>query len=263
MKKSIFTLSKMDCSAEEQLVSLKLSGLKEVKNLAFDLSERSVTIVHAGDITTVEEAIQDLNLGAIRISSEYIDEQEPMEQKDERRLLIYVLAINAFFFVVEMTTGILSNSMGLVADSLDMLADAFVYGLSLLVVGSTMIKKKRMARSSGYLQLLLAVVGLTEILRRFWGLSEVPVYSTMIVISFLALLGNVACLIILRKARNNDPHIRASQIFTSNDVIINAGVLLAGVLVYLTGSKIPDLIIGGIVFVIVVRGAFRILNLAK
>ncbi|MDP2380074.1 MAG: cation transporter, partial [Pseudohongiella sp.] len=105
--------------------------------------------------------------------------------------------------------------------------------------------------------------GLTEILRRFWGLSEVPVYSTMIVISFLALLGNVACLIILRKARNNDPHIRASQIFTSNDVIINAGVLLAGVLVYLTGSKIPDLIIGGIVFVIVVRGAFRILNLAK
>lgn len=263
MQKSTFRLSKMDCSSEEQLVRMKLNGLKDVKHLAFDLPERSVTIVHAGDITTVEEAIQDLNLGAIRISSEYINEQEPMEQKDERRLLIYVLAINAFFFVVEMTTGILSNSMGLVADSLDMLADAFVYGLSLLVVGSTMIKKKRMARSSGYLQLLLAVVGLTEILRRFWGLSEVPVYSTMIVISFLALLGNVACLIILRKARNNDPHIRASQIFTSNDVIINAGVLLAGVLVYLTGSKIPDLIIGGIVFVIVVRGAFRILNLAK
>ena len=263
MKKSIFTLSKMDCSAEEQLVSLKLSGLKEVKNLAFDLSERSVTIVHAGDITAVEDAIQDLNLGAIHISSEYTDEREPIQPKDERRLLIYVLAINAFFFVLEMTTGILSNSMGLVADSLDMLADAFVYGLSLLVVGSTMLRKKRMARSSGYLQLLLAVVGLTEILRRFWGLSEVPVYSTMIAISFLALFGNVACLIILRKARSNDPHMRASQIFTSNDVIINTGVLVAGVLVFLTGSKIPDLIIGSIVFVIVVRGAFRILNLAK
>lgn len=253
----------MDCSSEEQLVRMKLSGLREVEHLAFDLSERSVTVVYAGDIAVVEDALQDLSLGAIHISSEYTDEQEPMQLKDERRVLIYVLAINVFFFVLEITTGILSNSMGLVADSLDMLADAFVYGLSLLVVGSTMIRKKRMARSSGYLQLLLAVVGLVEILRRFWGLSEVPVYSTMIVISFLALLGNVACLIILRKARSNDPHMRASQIFTSNDVIINSGVLVAGVLVYLTGSKIPDLVIGTIVFVIVVRGAFRILNLAK
>ena len=56
---------------------------------------------------------------------------------------------------------------------------------------------------------------------------------------------------------------QASMIFTSNDVIINVGVILAGVLVYLTDSKIPDLVIGSIVFVIVARGAYRILQISK
>lgn len=263
MKKSTFKLPKMDCSSEEQLVRMKLSGLREVRNLAFNLPERSVTVLHTGDITAIGRAIQELNLGATHVSTEQTEEQEHIPLKDERRLLVYVLAINIFFFVLEMATGILSRSMGLVADSLDMLADALVYGLSLLAVGSTTIRKKRIAKTSGYLQLVLAVVGLLEVLRRFVGVSEVPVYSTMITISFMALLGNVLCLTILRRTKSNEAYIQASQIFTSNDVIINGGVIMAGALVYLTASKLPDLIIGSIVFVIVVQGAFRILKLAK
>jgi Co/Zn/Cd efflux system component len=261
MKKSIFTLSKMDCSAEEQLVSLKLSGLKEVKNLVFDLPERSVTVVHTGDVSAIGRAMEELNLGVVHISTEQTDEQ--LMPGDERKRLVYVLAINVFFFVLEMVTGLVSHSMGLIADSLDMLADALVYGLSLFAVGSTTIRKRWVARTSGYLQLALAVVGLLEVLRRFFGLSEVPVYSTMILIPFMALLGNIVCLIILRGTRSKEAHIQASQIFTSNDVIINAGVIMAGILVYLTASKLPDLIIGSIVFVVVVQGAFRILKLAK
>ena len=42
--------------------------------------------------------------------------------------------------------------MGLVADSLDMLADSFVR-ISLFAVGGTVIKKKRIARIAGYFQL--------------------------------------------------------------------------------------------------------------
>jgi Co/Zn/Cd efflux system component len=56
---------------------------------------------------------------------------------------------------------------------------------------------------------------------------------------------------------------RASMIFTSNDVIINLGVIFAGVLVLLLNSGIPDLVIGSIVFVLVVIGAIRILKLSK
>jgi len=56
---------------------------------------------------------------------------------------------------------------------------------------------------------------------------------------------------------------RASMIFTSNDVIVNAGVILAGVLVYFTGSAYPDLVIGSIVFVMVAIASLKILKLGK
>ena len=56
---------------------------------------------------------------------------------------------------------------------------------------------------------------------------------------------------------------QASAIFTSNDIIINIGVILAGVLVYFTNNHFPDLIIGSIVFLIVIRGAIRILRLGS
>ena len=56
---------------------------------------------------------------------------------------------------------------------------------------------------------------------------------------------------------------KASMIFTSNDVIINLGVIIAGLLVNWLNSSKPDLIIGTIVFVLVIQGAFRILKLSK
>ena len=178
-----------------------------------------------------------------------------------RKLLSIVLIINFSFFVIEIITGIISNSMGLVADSLDMLADAFVYGLSLLVVGKALIHKRRVAKLSGYLQLTLVVMGFIEILRRFIGTGEVPNYKMMIIISLLALFANVVSLYILQKSKSNEVHIKASMICTSNDVIANAGVITAGVLVLLLHSNIPDLVVGTIVFTMVLRGSIRILQL--
>ena len=153
--------------------------------------------------------------------------------------------------------------MGLVADSLDMLADALVYGLSLWAVGSTVTRKKKVARLSGYFQLALALIGLVEVIRRFISFEEVPDFQTMIIVSILALIANSVCLYLLQKSKSKEAHMKATMIFTSNDIIINTGVILAGVLVLLTQSKYPDLIIGSIVFLIVLRGAFRILTLGK
>jgi Co/Zn/Cd efflux system component len=162
-----------------------------------------------------------------------------------------------------MTTGLISKSMGLVADSLDMLADSFVYGLSLWAVGSTVLRKKKVARLSGYFQLTLALLGIIEIVRRFIGSEAMPDYRIMIGVSIFALIANGICLYLLQKSKSKEAHMKASMIFTSNDVIINTGVILAGVLVLLTQSKYPDLIVGSIVFLIVVKGAFRILKLGK
>ena len=134
---------------------------------------------------------------------------------------------------------------------------------SLWAVGSTALRKKRVAKLSGYFQLSLALLGLIEVIRRFVGFEAMPDFRTMIIVSILALIANSICLYLLQKSKSQEAHMKASMIFTSNDVIINSGVILAGVLVLLTNSKYPDLIVGAMVFLVVVRGAFRILKLAK
>ncbi|QEM07079.1 cation transporter [Mucilaginibacter rubeus] len=268
MEKATFSIPKMDCSAEEQLVRMKLDGEKAVKKLDFDLSGRQLTVFHEGDTGAIDQQLRELNLGSKLLQTEDLGEVdvELSLQGDtvaERRLLWIVFAINFGFFVLEIVTGFIADSMGLVADSLDMLADAFIFAMSLFVVGKAVSSKKKVAAVSGYLQLALAVYGMIEVIRRFAGHDETPNYQIMIAVSAFALAGNALTLYLLYKAKNKEAHIQAGSIFISNDVVINAGVIVAGILVYLVHSRIPDLVIGTIVFVIVGFGAFRILKLAK
>jgi Co/Zn/Cd efflux system component len=162
-----------------------------------------------------------------------------------------------------MIAGLIAGSMGLVADSLDMLADSIVYSLSLLAVGDSAARKKKIAAIAGYFQAVLAILGFLEVIRRFIGHEPTPNFLTMIWVSIFALAGNVVCLYLLQRSRSTEVHMQASMIFTSMDVIVNIGVIIAGVLVYLTNSKIPDLAVGTVVFVLVSRGAYRILRLSR
>lgn len=108
------------------------------------------------------------------------------------------------------------------------------------------------------------MIGFVEVLRRFFSTEKLPDFSTMIIVSILALIANGFCLYILQKSKGKEEaHIQASMIFTSNDVIINLGVIAAGILVNSLNSNKPDLIIGTIVFALVIQGAFRILKLSK
>lgn len=93
---------------------------------------------------------------------------------------------------------------------------------------------------------------------------SLPDFSIMIVVSVFALIANGICLYILQKSKSKEEaHMKASMIFTSNDVIINLGVVIAGILVNLFSSSTPDLIVGTLVFILVIKGAFRILKLGK
>lgn len=264
MNKSLFAISKMDCPSEENLIRMKLDGILSIRNLDFDIPNRQLTVFHTNDLDLIEKAIRDLNLGGKRISTEITDRTDFEENQSQKKLLWTVLIINFAFFIIEMTTGIISKSMGLVADSLDMLADSFVYGISLLAVGGTIIKKKRIAKLAGYFQITLALIGFVEVLRRFFGTETLPNFNTMIIVSILALIANGTCLYILQQSKSKEQaHMKASMIFTSNDIIINLGVIVAGLLVNWLHSNKPDLIIGTIVFILVIQGAFRILKLSK
>lgn len=180
----------------------------------------------------------------------------------ERRTLWVLLAINGAMFLAEAITGWLAESTGLLADSLDMLADAMVYGTALYAVGTSTALKHRAAYFSGWIQIALGIGVFVEVIRRLVLGSE-PVSVLMIVIGFFAFVANVTCLLLLAKHRSGDIHMRASWIFSTNDVIANVGVIVSGLLVMWSGSRIPDLVIGAIVSVVVFRGGCLILKEAS
>lgn len=253
----------MDCPSEENLIRLKLEGHETIVKLEFRIEDRELTVYHEENDANILNSLDSLALDTELVKTEETEENVQNDAKHQSKLLWQVLIVNFTFFVLEMTFGLVSNSMGLVADSLDMLSDSFVYGLSLFAVGSVVARKKRIAKLSGYVQILLAIIGITEVVRRYFFEDDIPDYFTMIIVSVFALMANWLCLFLLQKSKSEEAHMKASMIFTSNDIIINTGVIIAGILVSLLSNRLPDLIIGSIVFVIVLRGAFRILKLAK
>jgi len=241
---------------------MKLENIVEILALNFDLDSRLVDIIQINENAEIETQLKSLGLGCKLVSAQNISEDTAvLSPTYQRKLLWWALVINLAFFIIEFTSGLLSKSMGLMADSLDMFADSIVYGLSLWAVGAAINKKKLVAKVSGYLQILLASLGFVEILRRLVFLDTHPNYQTMILVSFFALMANAATMFILNKSKSKDANMQASKIFTSNDIIINIGVILAGFAVLYTHSFIPDLLVGTAVFIIVIRGAIRILKL--
>ncbi len=262
---STFSVPRMDCPAEERLIRMALQDLPGLGPLLFDLPARLLRIQHQGEVEPLLARLQPLGLGARLLESDAAGSQASFEHNapdevDERRTLWLVLVLNALMFVVEFSAGWVARSTGLIADSLDMFADATVYGVSLYAVGRALAQQQRAAQLAGVLQMVLALAALAEVVRHFW-LGKEPVSSLMLIFAGLALVVNIACLWLLARHQAAGVHMQASWIFTSNDVIANLGVILAAVLVAWTGSAYPDLIVGILIAVIVLIGATRILRL--
>jgi cation transport ATPase len=263
--RTIFEVPKMDCPAEEQMIRLALEDMESVRKLGFDLEKHKFTVWHSGDADSIAKRVIELGLGARLLFTSKDDAGVPRERPtgrdiDESRILWLLLTINAVMFIAEFVAGWIAESTGLIADSLDMFADAGVYGLSLYAVGRAARLKLRAAHLSGWFQLVLALGALIEVIRRFVFGSE-PEPPLMIGVAVIALIANVTCLLLLARHREGEAHMKASWIFSTNDVIANLGVIVAGVLVGVTGSRLPDLVIGSIIGVIVLSGAMRILRM--
>ena len=184
----------------------------------------------------------------------------PVDTAAQTRVLWWLLAINATMFAIELYAGWWARSTGLLADALDMFADAAVYGVALFAVGRSLARQRGAAWLAGVVEMLLALGALSEVVRRMLA-GGLPEATTMIGVSMLALAANVACLLMLARHRDGGVHMKASYIFSANDVIANLGVIAAGVLVNLTASPWPDWVIGTVIALVVLAGAIRILRL--
>lgn len=180
----------------------------------------------------------------------------------ERTLLWTVLLLNAVMFVVEFTAGWLARSSGLMADSLDMLADVLVYSVSLYAVGKGLTQKAKAALLNGSLQMILGIGVFLHIGWRIWE-GRIPQTDIMGWIAALALIVNTACFALLYRFRSGDVNMRASWLCSRNDMLANMGVLVAAWLVQAWSSAWPDHVIAALIAGVVVHSSYGVLVQAK
>lgn len=179
----------------------------------------------------------------------------------QQGVLQLVLAINAVMFGVEATAGVLAHSTALLADSLDMLGDALVYGLSLYALHRSPGWRAGAALSKG---LVMAAFGIGVVIEAGLKLTTgvVPAEGMMGLFGAMALVANVSCLVLLLRHRSDDLNMRSTWLCSRNDVIANGGVLLAAAGVALTGTAWPDILIGVLIASLFLGSAWGVIRAA-
>lgn len=176
----------------------------------------------------------------------------------QRRILIWVLLINAGMFMVEASAGWIAHSSALLADSLDMLGDSLVYSFSLFAISRGPRWAARSALLKGGIMAAFGLFVLGEVVHKLiWPV--VPVAETIGIIGVLALLANLICLLLLTRHRSDDINMHSVWLCSRNDIIANVGVLAAGAGVALTHSGWPDIAIGLLIAVLFLRSASQVL----
>jgi cation diffusion facilitator family transporter len=161
----------------------------------------------------------------------------------QRRVLHIVLWINLAMFLVELVAGLIAHSTALLADSVDMLGDAIVYGFSLYVIARAPIWQTRAALLKGIIMAGFGVGIVAEVVSKLVrGLR--PEADIMWAVALVALVANASVLAFLSRHRADDINMRSVWLCSRNDVIANGGVLLAALGVSLTGAAWPDILVG-------------------
>lgn len=177
----------------------------------------------------------------------------------QRNVLVAVLGINAVLFLVECAAGLIASSTALVADSLDMLGDALVYGFSLYVVTRNDLWKARSASVKGWIMFGFGVSVLAQALYKI-VFPEVPSFQIIEAIGLLALAANSVCLGLLWRHRADDVNMRSVWLCSRNDIIANVSVLFAGVCVWALSSQWPDVVVGIGIAALFLKSAVTVLR---
>jgi cation diffusion facilitator family transporter len=185
------------------------------------------------------------------------DIEEDLANGSKRMILWLVLIINLIMFFVEGISGWLAQSNALMADALDMLGDAAIYGFSLFVIQRKPVWRTRAGILKGLIMSTFALGILGSTINRVYY-QTTPDASTMCIIGGLALAANLICAFLLLRFKNDDVNMRSAWLCSRNDVIANLGVLTAAAGVTWTGSQWPDLAVGVIIAMLILQSSFGI-----
>lgn len=160
---------------------------------------------------------------------------------------------------MEFFAGIFAHSTALLADSLDMLGDSFVYGLSLYVLSRSVKWKSSASMAKGTLMVAFGMGILIQAGYKALA-GQAPAYETMGIVGVAALLANTLCFALLYRHRADNLNMRSTWLCSRNDIIANASVLVAAFGVYISASLWPDIIIGAAIAVLFLQSALVVLR---
>jgi cobalt-zinc-cadmium efflux system protein len=192
-----------------------------------------------------------------------------MQQKNFEKHLKMAILLTFFFFVVEIVGGFISGSLSLLGDAGHMLRDVFalVISLSALKISKKLPSKRktfgfhRVEIFAGFLNgiLLIAVAIwiLLEAYDRFH--SHKPIESmTMLVVALIGLAVNLY--LAFKLHGSHDLNIKSAFLHVLTDAAFSFAVVLAAVLIFLTGHTIFDPLLSSIISAVIILSASKLVK---
>jgi cation diffusion facilitator family transporter len=180
---------------------------------------------------------------------------------NQSKTLKMVLAINIFLFVVVFTSGLIAKSTGLMSESLDDLGDAITYALSLFVIYKSNQAKARVALFKGLLILIGALFVLSQVIQHIID-HTTPIFEIMSAVGVIALLGNLTCLYLLTKHKDQDINMSSVWECSRNDIANNVAVIIASIIVWFTHTGWADILVGLALSIFLLRSSYKVITSA-
>ena len=265
-----FRVIGMDCADDAREIEHAARAVGAVEDVRVSVASHIMTLRLADseiDASEVERAVSEAGYRLDRIGSRSDDADDLDEVPTHltpayRRALWLVVALNVGYGVVEMGGGFLSDSQALKADALDFIGDGLITFLGLIAVGWGLAWRARSALIQGVFLGILGLGVLINAVVRLQGGYE-PEASMMGLFGLIALVINVISVLVLLRHRTGDANVRAVWLFSRNDAIGNAAVIVAAGLVSLTDTPWPDFVVALIIAGLFLQSSWSIITDAR
>ena len=261
----------MDCASDAAEIEEAAKRIEGVERVKVSTASQIMTVAvddPAMRLPAVEDAVTGLGYrlsvmtGSVSASGE--DEMPDLTHVTPayRRALWIVVLLNVAYGVIEMVGGFLSGSQAVKADALDFLGDGFITFLGLLAIGWSLLWRARAALLQG---IFLAALGMGVLATTAYrvAVQQQPEAELMGALGLVALVVNLAAAAVLIPHRAGDANVRAVWLFSRNDAIGNAAVVLAALLVAWTASPWPDLAVAVVIAGLFLHSAWSIVRDAR